>query len=178
VVFRDLVFNAEVIEQRLGTGMVSHHKEQASVNGAQEKPRQTLRRCRLHFRPTPGAKSRRLFQQPRNLSTVTSSSVLQQLGKTVKTDRGCSASYLLECRWLGRTTWAPVKCLRVEADPVAQAAMRWSYRLCQSLERGSLHIAGICGSVGRGCGSDNDYGCHWDCIHFVPGGGTSGAAHR
>lgn len=33
VVFRNLVFDAEVIEQRLGTGVLSHQNQQASVNG-------------------------------------------------------------------------------------------------------------------------------------------------
>src|SRR6202040_3944811 len=60
VVFRNLIFNAKVVEQRLGTGVLSHHNPQASVNGDEEKHRQSAcsyRRCCQHF----SAHSRRLF---------------------------------------------------------------------------------------------------------------------
>src|SRR6201988_2398022 len=69
VVFRNLIFDAKVIEQRLGTGVLSHHNPQASVNGDEEKHRQnarSYRRCCQHF----SSHSRRLFQQPPLFSTV------------------------------------------------------------------------------------------------------------
>ena len=68
MVFRNLIFNAKVVEQRLGTGVLSHHNPQASVNGDEEEHRQnacSYRRCcnssvRIHERnhktfstPTP-----------------------------------------------------------------------------------------------------------------------------
>jgi hypothetical protein len=40
VVFRDLILNAKVVEQQLGTGVLSHHNPQASVNGDEEEHRQ------------------------------------------------------------------------------------------------------------------------------------------
>src|ERR1700751_1349711 len=48
VVFRNLIFNAKVVEERLGTGVLSHHNPQASVNGDEEEHRQnacSYRRC-------------------------------------------------------------------------------------------------------------------------------------
>ena len=48
MVFRNLIFNAKVVEQRLGTGGLSHHNQQASVNGDEEEHRQnacSYRRC-------------------------------------------------------------------------------------------------------------------------------------
>ena len=48
MVFRNLIFNAKVVEQRLGTGVLSHHNPQASVNGDEEEHRQnacSYRRC-------------------------------------------------------------------------------------------------------------------------------------
>jgi hypothetical protein len=48
VVFRNLIFNAKVVEQRLGTGVLSHHNPQASVNGDEEEHQQnacSYRRC-------------------------------------------------------------------------------------------------------------------------------------
>src|SRR4029077_7698230 len=68
VVFRNLIFNAKVVEQRLGTSVLSHHNRQASVNGDDEEHRQNVcsdRRCCQLFR----SHSRRLFQQPQDLST-------------------------------------------------------------------------------------------------------------
>ena len=63
MVFRNLIFDAKVVEQRLGTGVLSHHNPQASVNGDEEEHRQnacSYRRCCQHF----SSHSRRLFQQP------------------------------------------------------------------------------------------------------------------
>ena len=37
---RNLTFNAKVVEQRLGTGVLSHHNPQASLNGDEEEHRQ------------------------------------------------------------------------------------------------------------------------------------------
>ena len=37
---RNLTFNAKVVEQRLGTGVLSHHNPQASLNGDKEEHRQ------------------------------------------------------------------------------------------------------------------------------------------
>src|ERR1700752_3217508 len=68
VVFRNLIFNAKVVEQRLGTGVLSHHNPQASVNGDEEEHRQnacSYRRCCQQF----SSHSRRLFQHPPDLST-------------------------------------------------------------------------------------------------------------
>src|ERR1700752_3566819 len=68
VVFRNLIFNAKVVEQRLGTGVLSHHNPQASVNGDEEKHQQNPcsdRRCCQHF----SSHSRRLFQHPPMFST-------------------------------------------------------------------------------------------------------------
>ena len=67
MVFRDLILNAKVVEQRLRTGVLSHHNPQASVNGDEEEHRQNAcpyRRCCQHF----SAHSRRLFQHPQGLS--------------------------------------------------------------------------------------------------------------
>src|SRR5580704_10110203 len=78
MVFRNLIFNAKVVEQRLRTSMLSHHNPQASVNGDQEEHRQNAcsdRRCCQHF----SSHSRRLFQQPPLFSTV--------IGKTLVFDR-------------------------------------------------------------------------------------------
>jgi hypothetical protein len=36
VVFRDLIFNAKVVEQRLGTRVLSHHDQPASENEDEE----------------------------------------------------------------------------------------------------------------------------------------------
>jgi hypothetical protein len=52
MVFRDLIFNAKVVEQRFGTGVLSHHNPQASVNGDEKEHRQnacSYRRCCQHF---------------------------------------------------------------------------------------------------------------------------------
>src|SRR6202040_1026409 len=71
VVFRNLIFNAKVVEQRLGTGVLSHHNPQASVNGDEEEHRQNVcsyRRCCQHF----SSHSRRLFQHPLRLSLAIS----------------------------------------------------------------------------------------------------------
>src|SRR6201987_3466873 len=68
VVFRNLIFDAKVVEQRLGTGVLSHHNPQASVNGDEEKHQQNAcsdRRCCQHF----SSHSRRLFQHPPLFST-------------------------------------------------------------------------------------------------------------
>ena len=42
MVFRNLIFNAKIIEQRFGTGVLSHHNPEASVYGDEEEHRQTL----------------------------------------------------------------------------------------------------------------------------------------
>jgi hypothetical protein len=69
VVFRNLIFDAKVVEQRLETGVLSHHNPQASVIGYEEEHRQnawSYKRCCQHF----SLHSRRLFQHPPLFATV------------------------------------------------------------------------------------------------------------
>jgi hypothetical protein len=73
-----LIFDAKVVEQRLGTGVLPHHNRQASANGDDQEHRQNAcsdRRCCQHF----SALSRRLFQHPQGLSPAISTLIQPRL---------------------------------------------------------------------------------------------------
>src|SRR5262252_7401858 len=67
MILRNLIFQLEVIKQRLPTGLVSHHKQQASqCNGEQQH-----RWAAYNVNPAPAqASTEGLFQQTRLLATV------------------------------------------------------------------------------------------------------------
>ena len=69
MIFRNLIFQAEVIEQRLRAGLVSHHEQQASECSGEQQHRELWPAYNLNIAP-PQASTEGLFQQTRPLTTV------------------------------------------------------------------------------------------------------------
>jgi hypothetical protein len=69
MIFRNLIFQAEVIEQRFGAGLVPHHEQQASKWNGEKQHRELWPAYNPNLAP-PQASTEGLFQQTRLLSTV------------------------------------------------------------------------------------------------------------
>src|SRR6266436_1555482 len=69
MIFRNLIFEPEVVKQRLRAGMVSHHKQQASKCNGEQQHRVLWPAYNLNIAP-PQASIEGLFQQTRLFSTV------------------------------------------------------------------------------------------------------------
>src|SRR6266704_2496935 len=69
MIFRNLIFQAEVIEQRFGAGLVSHHEQQASKCNGEQQHRVLWPAYNLNIAP-PQASTEGLFQQTRLFSTT------------------------------------------------------------------------------------------------------------
>ena len=67
VIFRNLIFQPEVVEQRLGTGVLSHHEQQASEHG--DEPQHHELCCAYNVTAAQSqASTQGLFQQTQALS--------------------------------------------------------------------------------------------------------------
>src|SRR5439155_20176776 len=62
MIFRNLIFEPEVVKQRLRAGMVSHHKQQASKCNGEQQHRVLWPAYNLNIAP-PQASTEGLFQQ-------------------------------------------------------------------------------------------------------------------
>jgi hypothetical protein len=51
MIFRNLIFQAEVVKQRLLTGMVSHHEQQASKGNGEQQHRELWPAYNVNFAP-------------------------------------------------------------------------------------------------------------------------------
>src|SRR6266581_8532764 len=69
MIFRNLIFEPEVVKQRLRAGMVSHHEQQASKCNGEKQHRVLWPAYNLNIAP-PQASTEGLFQQTRLLTTV------------------------------------------------------------------------------------------------------------
>jgi len=69
MIFRNLIFQAEVIKQRLLAGMVSHHEQQASKCNGEPQHRVLWPAYNPNIAPLQ-ASTEGLFQQTRLLTTV------------------------------------------------------------------------------------------------------------
>jgi hypothetical protein len=69
VVLRNVVFDAEVVEQRLCAGVLSHHEQQASENGDQAQRQELLSAYNVPL-PRSQAPTLGLFQQLHLFRTV------------------------------------------------------------------------------------------------------------
>jgi hypothetical protein len=70
MIFRNLIFQTEVIKQRLRAGLVSHHAQQASECNREQQHRELWPANNLNVAP-PQASNEGLFQQTRLFLTVT-----------------------------------------------------------------------------------------------------------
>src|SRR2546429_8581025 len=64
MIFRNLIFEPEVVKQRLRAGMVSHHEQQASKCNGEQQHRELWPAYNLNIAP-PQASTEGLFQQTR-----------------------------------------------------------------------------------------------------------------
>src|SRR5256885_14793474 len=69
MIFRNLIFEPEVVKQRLRAGMVSHHEQQASKWNGEQQHRVLWPAYNPNIAP-PQASTEGLFQQTRLISTV------------------------------------------------------------------------------------------------------------
>src|SRR6266404_3799793 len=69
MIFRNLIFEPEVVKQRLRAGMVSHHEQQASKWNGEQQHRVLWPAYNANVAP-PQASTEGLFQQTRLFSTV------------------------------------------------------------------------------------------------------------
>src|SRR4029077_6835206 len=67
MIFRNLIFQAEVVKQPLLTGMVSHHKQQASERSSEQQHRELWPAYIPNLAP-PQASTEGLFQQTQVIS--------------------------------------------------------------------------------------------------------------
>jgi hypothetical protein len=72
MIFRNLIFEPEVVKQRLRAGMVSHHEQQASKWNGEQQHRVLWPAYNLNIAP-PQASTEGLFQQTQAISLTTSS---------------------------------------------------------------------------------------------------------
>src|SRR6266566_3120584 len=71
MIFRNLIFEPEVVKQRLRAGMVSHHKQQASKCNGEQQHRVLWPAYNLNIAP-PQASTEGLFQQTQAITpTIT-----------------------------------------------------------------------------------------------------------
>src|SRR6266511_2687854 len=71
MIFRNLIFEPEVVKQRLRAGMVSHHEQQASKWNGEQQHRVLWPAYNLNIAP-PQASTEGLFQQTRLFSSIES----------------------------------------------------------------------------------------------------------
>src|SRR2546429_44036 len=69
MIFRNLIFEPEVVKQRLRAGMVSHHEQQASKWNGEQQHRVLWPAYNPNIAP-PQASTEGLFQQTRLVSTL------------------------------------------------------------------------------------------------------------
>src|SRR6266851_3317957 len=69
MIFRNLIFEPEIVKQRLRAGMVSHHEQQASKWNGEQQHRALWPAYNLNLAP-PQASTEGLFQQTRLFSSV------------------------------------------------------------------------------------------------------------
>src|SRR5229473_361885 len=70
MIFRNLIFEPEVVKQRLRAGMVSHHEQQASKWNGEQQHRVLWPAYNLNIAP-PQASTEGLFQQTQAFSLTT-----------------------------------------------------------------------------------------------------------
>src|SRR6266481_3407238 len=69
MIFRNLIFEPEVVKQRLRAGMVSHHEQQASKWNGEQQHRVLWPAYNLNLAP-PQASTEGLFQQTQALALI------------------------------------------------------------------------------------------------------------
>jgi hypothetical protein len=69
MIFRNLIFQPEVVKRRLRAGMVSHHHQQASKWNGEQQHRELWPAYNPNIAP-PQASTEGLFQQTRLIATV------------------------------------------------------------------------------------------------------------
>src|SRR2546429_8944036 len=71
MIFRNLIFEPEVVKQRLRAGMVSHHEQQASKCNGEQQHRELWPAYNLNIAP-PQASTEGLFQQTQVITQLPS----------------------------------------------------------------------------------------------------------
>src|SRR2546428_10953501 len=89
MIFRNLIFEPEVVKQRLRAGMVSHHKQQASKCNGEQQHRVLWPAYNLNIAP-PQASTEGLFQQTRAIALKTPFKVIDRYRDLSTTAHGKS----------------------------------------------------------------------------------------
>src|SRR6266496_1139012 len=126
MIFRNLIFQAEVIEQRFGAGLVPHHEQQASKwNGEMQHP-ELWPAYNPNFAP-PQASTEGLFQQTQALSLID----VRLSSGVPKTFVDSAQPSNLKSRCAAFVSWRP-KCYR------GQFSLRFFFPLPHSLPATNL----------------------------------------
>src|SRR5450631_4725406 len=95
MIFRNLIFEPEVVKQRLRAGMVSHHEQQASKYNGEQQHRVLWPAYNSNIAP-PQASTEGLFQQTRLLtSTIGHNPALSQSFEILRARPVCKNASLM-----------------------------------------------------------------------------------